>query len=59
MRGRWRRREESRELAGSEKDTKSMKDSEGRRVKREMDGLGVRPGLTVVLADVTQPRQGE
>ena len=42
-----------------EKETKSMKDSEGRRVKREMDGLGARLGLTVVLADVTRPRQGE
>lgn len=30
-----------------------MRDSEGRRVKREMDGSGVRQGLTVVLADVT------
>lgn len=35
-----------------------MKDGEGGRLKREMDGLGVQPGLTVVLADVTQPRQG-
>lgn len=46
-------------MAGSAKDTKSMKDSEGRRVKREMDGLGAHSGLTAVLADVTQPRQGE
>lgn len=34
-------------------------ESEGRQAKREMDGLGAPPGLTVIPADVTQPRQGE
>lgn len=57
IRERWRRRG-SRELAGSEKDTKSIEDSERGRVMREMDGLGARQALTVVPADVTQPRQG-
>lgn len=51
---------ESREMTGSERETKKHeRQRRGKRVKREMDGLGARPGLTVVLVDVTRPRQGE
>lgn len=47
-------------MTGSERETKKHeRQRRGKRVKREMDGLGARPGLTVVLVDVTRPRQGE